>query len=271
MACVWRVEDGAGPVPPAARAILPDGTVDLVWHAGTLTVAGPDTRARPAGPGGALGVRLRPGAAASFGPSGAALRDEHPAVADVWGAEGRRLEDQVAFAADARERFALLLRAVARRSADAPPTDPAVDHVVALLGRAAGPGVAAAAREAGVGERLLRRRFAQHVGYGPKTLDRVLRLQRLLRLATSTDDGLAGLAYRAGYADQAHLARETRALANATPSALVAARRPALPATPFRAPRAAPRAGSGSAARASTPQVSETSKTPGDAVGRMGT
>ncbi|MDO9407899.1 helix-turn-helix domain-containing protein, partial [Patulibacter sp.] len=105
-------------------------------------------------------------------------------------------------------------------------TDPVVDRAVLALGRP-GATVAGAARAAGAGERLLRRRFEDHVGYGPKTLARVLRLQRLLGLAIATDEDLAGLAALAGYSDQAHLSRETRALAAATPAELVAARRPA--------------------------------------------
>ena len=70
-------------------------------------------------------------------------------------------------------------------------------------------------------ERQLRRRFADAVGYGPKTLARVLRFQRFLALAGRGDD-LAGLAFEAGYADQAHLTRECRRLSGRTPAELVA-------------------------------------------------
>jgi transcriptional regulator GlxA family with amidase domain len=74
----------------------------------------------------------------------------------------------------------------------------------------------------GVSERQLRRRFAEAVGYGPKTLARVLRFQRFLALAGTSDD-LARLALSAGYADQAHLTRETRRLAARTPRELLRA------------------------------------------------
>jgi len=216
----------------AVGAILPDGCVDLVWHGGALTVAGPDTRARTggAGAGTALGVRLRPGAATTFGASASDLRDRHPTAEQLWGAEGRRLTERVAEAASDCERLALLARAVARRAAQAPPTDPAVDTAVALLARG-GTTVAGAAAAAGVGERQLRRRFLEHVGYGPKTLHRVLRLQRFLALAIATDEDLAGLAALAGFADQAHLNRDARSLAASTPARLVAARRPGVSET----------------------------------------
>lgn len=238
VACLWWTTPGTdvpavgaatGPATVVADgppSILPDGCVDLVWHGGVLAVAGADTRPRTAGPadGTTLGVRLRPGAAPTVGECAAALRDRHPSAEELWGAEGRRLAELVHQAADDRARLGLLVRAVARRAAVAPPTDPVVDAAAVLLDRA-GTSVGAVAAELGVGERLLRRRFVAHVGYGPKTLQRVLRLQRFLALAIDTDDDLAGLAVRSGHADQAHLSRETRDLAGATPGALVAARR----------------------------------------------
>ncbi|MET8850660.1 helix-turn-helix domain-containing protein [Amycolatopsis sp. NPDC004625] len=69
-----------------------------------------------------------------------------------------------------------------------------------------------------VGERRLRRRFVQAVGYGPATYLRVSRFQRAVTLAPRTP-GLAALAAAAGYADQAHLSRDCRALTGRTPRA----------------------------------------------------
>ena len=70
----------------------------------------------------------------------------------------------------------------------------------------------------------LRRRFDDAVGYGPKTLQRVLRFQRFLALAATRPprrSDLAGLAFAAGYADQAHLTRECTRLAGLPPAALL--------------------------------------------------
>ena len=49
-------------------------------------------------------------------------------------------------------------------------------------------------------------------GYGPKTLHQVLRFQRALRLARA-GGRLSDVAAVVGYADQAHMARDTRRLA----------------------------------------------------------
>jgi transcriptional regulator GlxA family with amidase domain len=84
------------------------------------------------------------------------------------------------------------------------------------------PGVVAAlAAQAGLSERQLHRRCLGAFGYGAKTLDRVLRLQRFLALGRAAPTaGLAELAAAAGYADQAHLGHDCRSLAGATPGDL---------------------------------------------------
>ena len=75
----------------------------------------------------------------------------------------------------------------------------------------------------GASERTIRRLCLDAFGYGPKTLERILRLQRFLRLVRSSGPvGLASLAFEAGYADQAHLTRETGELAGLTPRTIVA-------------------------------------------------
>jgi methylphosphotriester-DNA--protein-cysteine methyltransferase len=86
----------------------------------------------------------------------------------------------------------------------------------------AGAAVRSLAADLGLSERQLRRRCHAAVGYGPKTLDRVLRFRRFLDLA-GADPGrdLALLALDAGYADQAHLTRECSRLAGLTPAALM--------------------------------------------------
>jgi AraC-like DNA-binding protein len=115
----------------------------------------------------------------------------------------------------------LLDAVIADRASSAPAADAVVDALVAWL-RAEPTSHAAvhsASQELGVGQRRLHRRCSAAVGYGPKTLDRVLRFQRALRLASACGS-LADLACQSGYSDQAHLSRECRRLAGTTPSDL---------------------------------------------------
>jgi AraC-like DNA-binding protein len=194
IACLWA-HDNAGP-----RRILPDACVDIVHVDGRLIVAGPATRAHlTTTRAAAFGVRFRVGAAgAALGLPAAELRDASVPLEDVWGAAARRIE-----ATNAHE----LAEAVRRRARPDP------------LVRAAATGTPRQAL--GIGDRQLRRRFLDAVGYGPKTLQRILRFQRFLGLAQDGED-LARLALDAGYADQAHLTRECTRLAGLPPAQLLA-------------------------------------------------
>ncbi|MFJ4892652.1 helix-turn-helix domain-containing protein [Streptomyces sp. NPDC088788] len=218
---------GGGPGEPPATpvaAVLPDGCMDLLWTEGRLLVAGPDT-----GPyvpdevssgGGWAGVRFFPGTAPTYlGVPADELRDRRVELTDLWAAsEVRRLAARI----DAADDPVTALEDVAlRRAADTEQPDPVLLDVVAALD--AGRPVARTADELGLGARQLHRRSLRAFGYGPKTLARVLRLQRALALAR---DGVpfAETALRAGFADQAHLARDVRELAGATLGELVARR-----------------------------------------------
>ena len=83
-------------------------------------------------------------------------------------------------------------------------------------------GVDALARDLYISPRQLRRRCVAALGFGPKTLHRILRFQGFLALAGGRDLGLGRIAAAAGYYDQAHLTRECVALAGLTPAAFLA-------------------------------------------------
>jgi Domain of unknown function (DUF6597)/Helix-turn-helix domain len=214
--CSWTTVTRRGGV------VLPDGCLDLMWIDGELMVAGPDTAAAPSELRAGLEIaalRFRPGAApAVLGLPAAELRDGRVPLVDLW-PDARLLERRVSAAAD---RVAVLEAAVRVRLAEAPPVDPVA---VAVAGRLScgSAEVAGLARWTGLSERQLHRRCLTAFGYGAKTLDRVLRLQRFLALGRDRPAaGLAGLAVAAGYADQAHLGHDCRALAAATPAELIA-------------------------------------------------
>ncbi|MDX3850748.1 helix-turn-helix domain-containing protein [Streptomyces sp. AK02-01A] len=210
-AVVWTrtVTAGHGSTP---YPVLPDGCMDLLWIGGRLLVAGPDTHAyAPQGIDGlyCAGVRFAPGTAPTIlGVPAHELRDRRVELADLWSpAQVRGLTGRLAAAGDP----AAELEAVAlRRAADTGPPDPLPGAVVDGLN--AGRTVAATAEAVGLGARQLHRRSLAAFGYGPKTLARVLRLQRALALVRAGVP-YAEAALASGCADQAHLARETRDLA----------------------------------------------------------
>ncbi|MEV7286239.1 helix-turn-helix domain-containing protein [Streptomyces sp. NPDC093252] len=207
-AVLWTNTPSSGR--PGTGRVLPDGCMDLLWHAGELLVAGPDTRAHPTGSadGPWTGLRFAPGTApALLGVPALELRDRRVALADLWpAAEVRRVSGRLAAAPDAG---AALEDLALERAARGTPPDPALREIVAALD--AGRPVAATADLLGLGARQLHRRSLAAFGYGPKTLARVLRLQRALALARAGVPH-AETASRAGYADQAHLSREVKDL-----------------------------------------------------------
>lgn len=218
---VWTARGEAGHAP---YPVLPDGCMDLLWSEGRLLVAGPDTRAyRPHGTAGhrIAGIRFAPGTApALLGVPAHELRDRRVPLAELWpAARVRRLTARVA----AVPGPATGLEAVALECAAdvAGPPDPVLRAAAAALRR--GRGVGETADALGVTARWLHRHSLAAFGYGPKTLARVLRLQRALALARAGVP-FAGTAARAGFADQAHLARDVRELTGLRLTELVSLR-----------------------------------------------
>ena len=210
IACLWE----SAPARDHLQRVLPDGCVDLIWLADReLVIAGADTgpRAVPL-PANArsFAVRIRPGCAGAFlGVPASELRDCQVPASAVWGEQILGLIEGLA-GADPVKRLALLASTVAAREVQPDPLVPAAVRALARPTARVG-GVAA---ELGVSERNLHRRVLAAVGYGPKTLARVMRLRRLVALG---DEPLASRAFAAGYASQAHMNDEVRRLTGTTP------------------------------------------------------
>lgn len=205
---LWRNTGSAGP-----QRILPDGCMDLILLGEQLLVAGPDTSARvhPEGTSAPVtGVRLHAGRAPLLlGVPAHELRDRTVPLEDVWGAGRARVLTERAF-----EDPSTALAVWATSSGEG---DPFGELVRSLLDR--GDSVGAVADAVGYSPRQLHRRLLPVFGYGPQHLGRVL---RLVRAVTDADSGRSwsDVAQRAGFVDQAHLARDVRALTGVTPTEL---------------------------------------------------
>ncbi|MEV0898955.1 AraC family transcriptional regulator [Actinoplanes sp. NPDC049802] len=213
--CLWS---RAGSPASSEALVLPDGCVDLIWEQGRgAFLAGPDTGPMPATIQAGktiLGVRLRPAAGGPLlGMPLDPLRNLRVDLRDVRPEAARRLPCDL----PPDEAMRRLVAITGGFTEDRPP-DPAMLAAARLLDDPYTQVHELSARLE-MGDRQLRRRFTAAVGYGPKTLHRVLRFRRFLRLLDSAG-GLAEFAVRAGYVDQAHLSRETVALAGLPPAAL---------------------------------------------------
>jgi AraC-like DNA-binding protein len=223
--CLWRRERWRPP--DSDLGVLPDGRVDVIWAAdGEVVVAGPQQRplGRPLPPElVVVGVRFPLGIGPRLlGVPAHELADMHIRLDAIDTRPAAMLLRDLATIEDPAEAPARIAGAVARRVDSCRSPDPIVQQAVTLLERP-GARVRRVADQLALSERHLQRRFREFVGYGPKTLQRVLRLQRLLRALEHGRDqegGLARIAAAIGYSDQAHLTRETRDLSGHSPVGL---------------------------------------------------
>lgn len=176
--------------------------MDLIQMDDDVLVAGPDTTAFISEHAAvARGIRFRPGVLPRLlGVPAAELRNTRIALDELRPKAGGGSLLSVT---------ASLLQGDAARET-APWRLSVLRHVTDRLG--SGATVRSVADEIGWSARNLQRQCAAVYGYGPATLRRILRFRRAVRLL---DEGVgaADIAALAGYADQAHLARQVRDLA----------------------------------------------------------
>ena len=211
---------------PALASVMPDGCTDLIWQSNRgAFIAGPDTTPAPTEiPSGTVlvGARFWPGAGGpALGVPLAELRDQRVDLVDCLPGLARQLSADLT----PERAFSALSSACHQFVATSPP-DLLVRRATKMLadGQTTVTGLCATLA---LSERQLRRRFDDAVGYGPKTMQRVLRFRKVLaQLSATPDADLAALAVQFGYSDQAHLTRETSRLAGLPPAALAATLRP---------------------------------------------
>ncbi len=213
--------------------VLPDGVARLIVHLQgdpSIEVAGPSAEPvtlRQQGHSRGFSIALQPGAASVLlGASPHELVGRCVKLDDLWGAAAAELGEQLVEAKDDAARAAVLFASLAQRAVAAPhkSTDRAVAvHAAAHIARAGGRcTVASLSRWTGVGERRLQQSFREHLGLGPRTWIRLARMQECIRLLRAGPVRWAHLAADAGFADQAHLSNEFRALCGLTPSRFLA-------------------------------------------------
>lgn len=196
--------------------MLPDGCMDLIATPSGVIVAGPDVvaarvRTRPGER--RVGLRFAPGVLPDLlGVPADELVGGRESLPDVIGSAAARRAFDAARGPDDVAAIAAALAARARPRF-APP--PAVTRLL-VEGRS----VTEVSDATGIGVRALHRLSLRAYGYGPKTLARILRLQRAVH-AMRAGVPLATAAAAAGYADQPHMSRDVRALTGVSPSVLV--------------------------------------------------
>lgn len=169
-------------------------------------------------------------ARALFGRPAAELAGVAVRLRDLWGHVADELLDRLASAADWSSRFAvlddILPRVLARFDDPAGRPGAAAVQTWQLLTDTDGSRpIGAVADELGWSRRHLAQMFTAEYGVAPKTMSRIMRFDRSVRLVRAGGRPLTVVAATCGYADQAHMNREWRALAGSAPKAWLAAER----------------------------------------------
>lgn len=217
----WTLEISS---PPAVIHLLPDGCIDVAFDldrreafvSGPLESSAQYTHERAVR---LLGVNLRPGnAVALLGVSASTLLPEWQPLVSVIGDAARHLTALVCDASSLRERLALFdAFLLARQVAHSP--DARLRHALeAIVAQEGTVDIDALGSSSGASPRNLGRLFDDWVGLAPKRFARIVRLQAVMRrIQAEPGIALGRAALEAGYADQAHLTREMRALAGISP------------------------------------------------------
>jgi AraC-like DNA-binding protein len=239
VACTWVAYTAEGA--PSAGPVIPDACSDIVVVGQSAPhVAGPATHTHLVSVGSGtqvVGIRFRPGATrAAFGCDADELRDADVELRAVCGTPATTLAGELADAPTSDAMRATLERWVRVRLERNPDRDLSALAAANALVSGRVQTVRQLGDAFGWSARRLHRELTATCGYGPKTLQRIVRMQRVIRRARRAASGgewgvggdsprvlsLSRLALDAGYADQAHMTRDFRDLTGYTPRVLLA-------------------------------------------------
>lgn len=240
----WEVR---GELAPFSERVLPNGALEVMVNLGPIHhLVDGDVRTRwdhawlsglheraiaieSADGTHLVSARLTPlGASTLLGPAAAAAANRVVALTEVLGQAANPLVDALRAAPDAATRFQLLEECLL---GFLPPAVPVPPFVVAALERLEAEHGRLRITELhaglGVSRKHLTVRFTQAVGVAPKRYAAIRRFAwTLARLQASESVDWARLAAEAGYADQAHLVRDFRRVAAASPTEFLRIRSP---------------------------------------------
>ncbi|WP_271576121.1 helix-turn-helix domain-containing protein [Bradyrhizobium sp. CCBAU 11361] len=186
------------------------------------TINGMHTRAAVLKPSGSLGVvsvRLKADAADRvLGVKPADLLDASIDLSDIFGdGAAALLEEQLAEAGSAAARVTCM-RDFLRTRTGPGRLDPLVAQAMRAIRRDPAISMRRLAGDLDIGERSLQRRFKAETGASAKQFARIERMQRAVAARRAGSDW-ADVAHATGFTDQAHLIRDFRTLACASPEA----------------------------------------------------
>jgi AraC-like DNA-binding protein len=206
--------------------IFPDGCVDLIWvDDAPAMVIGPMTigRMKFLRPGTRVtGVRFKPGRVQAWlGNDVSELADREVELSEFWNRRFEPLDEAMRCLAGQRlDSAAISAALVPFRPETKSIEDQRLQFAVDKILCSTEVRFDDLAHQVDLSSRHLRRVFNEAVGFGPKLLSRIVRLQRAIALferTSESDRSLVRISLAAGYADQSHFNRDVKELTGAPP------------------------------------------------------
>ncbi len=220
----FEVRDGA----PASHTLWPDAGISVVWgmhHGHTFVLAAMGARTAPVvvpvQPGMAFrGIRFRPDLARAIcGIDPRSTLNERLPLR-MLGALGERLLVATQGVTTLTDAFDIFGAAIGPSTSNGA-IDPLVRQAIAMIDGGPDRAIGAVARELGMSDRQLRRRFGDATGLSPKEYARIRRLRQTLgRVIDGGDSPWSTIAAHSGFADQPHLVNEIVRMTAYTPTLL---------------------------------------------------
>lgn len=219
-------------IPHPAVTILVDLTdqgivcdVDAGARGGSVVVGlspGP-VRVAAQGPGEVLQIRLSPIAAVAMLGDPQVVGGAVTPLADLWGHRSELFAEQIRALPSWEERFAVMSRVLSDRAALGLRAAPEIAYAWTQTARHRGRiRIDTLAAATGWSRQRLWSRFRAQIGLSPKRAAELVRFDHAAHLL-SAGGAPADVAHLVGYADQSHLHRQIKAIAQTTPSAVAAA------------------------------------------------
>lgn len=243
--CFWALEDERPGLGDEPEPVIPDGCVEIVFNLSdrfrryaddgsfetqpAALVVGQMDRRVVIGPSGNVrlfGIRFQPaGAAPFFGFSMSELSGRIEPLDGVWGNAVGELVERLFDATSFRERTAVASSYLIKIFTPARSEDVGLGRSINAIKEHSGKlRISKLAREMGVGERGLERRFRESVGLSPKAFSRIIRFQSVLKsIERSAKPDLASISHELGYFDQSHFIGDFQRFAGMTPAAYLSA------------------------------------------------
>lgn len=221
----WAVRWDLRGSPPHRAETLPHPSVHVVFERGVggriVGVTRGKFTVHLEGEGGVFAAKFRPGGFYPFARTPiATFTDRTVTLGSVWGPDGDRLERTV-LATTGDDAMMEVVENFLRDRRPEPDAHATLAGVIvdAIAGDRLILTVDDVARRFGVNPRKLQRLFGQYVGVNPKWVIQRYRLHEAAEQLARGPANQAALALELGYADQAHFARDFKAVIGTSPAA----------------------------------------------------